>query len=148
MDMENLTSQAAGQSELQPAAKPELSELRAQYESLRSLVVSLLVLLLIISGTFNLYLLREVKYSRDDLAALRPRISRLVADYDRVTAPLIKNFVTQLQEFGKKNPDFTPILAKYHLTPGSTPNTAPAAPSAMRTTTPGAARAAAPAPGK
>jgi hypothetical protein len=41
----------------------------------------------------------------------------MVADYQRVSAPLMNDFVVKLTEYGRTHPDFAPILAKYNLKP-------------------------------
>jgi hypothetical protein len=103
--------------ENQPAAPSELSELRDQCDSLRQLVSSLMVLLVVVSGTFNLYLWRQVRFVRADLAGVRPQISQMLAEYNRVNAPVINDFVRKLADFGRVHSDFAPILAKYGLKP-------------------------------
>src|SRR5258705_6769072 len=42
------------------------NDLRTELEGLRQLIISVLILMLIISGTFNIFLARQWKYSRDD----------------------------------------------------------------------------------
>ena len=118
---------------LENASSPqaELSELRTQYESLRQLVTSLLVLLLVISGTLNLYFWRQFRVTKGELDVERPQITSMVTDYRRGQAVAYDTFVRQLQEFEKKNPDFSPILARYGIRPApanSAPPTTAAAP--------------------
>src|SRR5438046_5038606 len=47
--------------------QPEVSELREQIESLRQTLVSVLVLVLVISGTLNIFFLRHVHNIREEL---------------------------------------------------------------------------------
>src|SRR5262245_54048334 len=101
--------------ESSPAGPSELSELRNQCESLRKLLGTLLVLVIVISGTFNIFLWRQFRTTRAELRTLRPQISQMVAEYERVSAPAITNFVKQLNDFERTHPDFTPILTKYHI---------------------------------
>ena len=93
-----------------PAA---VNELRSQCESLRQLVSSLLVLLLVVSGTLNLFFWRQFKVTKGALDVERPQINQMVAEYNRGQGIAITNFLAKLVEFEKKNPDFSPILAKY-----------------------------------
>ena len=123
-NLDNLENKTAAP---QPDATSGLEELRAQYDALSHLVVSLLVLLLIVSGSFNLFLLRQVKYARTDLQAVRPQITQMLAEYNKVSAPAIQNLIKQLTDYGRTHPDFVPILTKYGLKPGITPNLTPAA---------------------
>lgn len=106
--------------------EPTMQELRQAYESLRHLVISVLVLLIVVSGTLNLFLLRQAKYARSDLAAIKPQVTQLVADYNKNKAPLINDFAKKLVEFGDKHPDFMPILLKYGITKQTTTGAPPA----------------------
>jgi hypothetical protein len=93
--------------------QPVSSDLQAQVDSLRHLVISVLVLVIVVSGTFNLYLLRQVKYARVDLAGVRPQATQMIAEYNRVNAPLMQDFLKKITDYGKTHPDFAPILTKY-----------------------------------
>ncbi len=92
----------------------ELEELKAQYEDLRHLVVSGLVLVLIISGAFNLFLLRQWKFAKSDLAAVQPQATQIINAYVKESAGM-QDFVRKLAEYGRSHPDFAPISAKYRL---------------------------------
>jgi hypothetical protein len=94
---------------------PNPNELRAQFESLRQLVVSLLVLLLVVSGTLNLYFWRQFRATKGAVEAQRPQIKQLAAEFNQSQGPFITNFVAKLVEFEKKNPDLAPILARYGI---------------------------------
>jgi hypothetical protein len=95
-------------------------EITDRIESLRNLVISLLVLVLIISGTFNLYLWYRFKQAGKDLEAFRPTANQLLADNARGSGPLMDRFVNQVTEYGKTHPDFGPIMTKYGLKTGPT----------------------------
>ncbi len=112
--------------ETKTSAQPDLAQLQAQYDSLRHLVVSLLVLLFVVSGTLNLYLLRQVKNARNDLGGIRPQVAQMVAEYKKVREPAMNDFLKKLTDYAKGHPDFVPVLAKY----GVRPNAATGAPSA------------------
>jgi len=98
-----------------PIAQSELTELRSQYASLRHTVGGLLVLVIVISGTFNIYLWRQFRMTRAELRVLRPEVGQLVADYQRVSVPAITDFLKKLNDYERTHPDFTPILLKYNL---------------------------------
>ncbi len=101
------------------------TELQAQCDSLRHLVVSILVLLIIISGTFTIYLLRQWKYTRNDLASFRPQATNAIAQYEKNRAAM-DDFVNKITDYGKTHPDFAPIMAKYGLgKPGASTATPP-----------------------
>ncbi|PYJ02974.1 MAG: hypothetical protein DME25_14160 [Verrucomicrobia bacterium] len=99
----------------------ESSPLSAQLESLRQVLVSLLVLLLVVSGTLNLYFWRQYRSTSATLKSMRPQ------------APQMDGEIAQMQEiwrrmadYGRTHPDFAPILAKYGLRFTSATGAAPA----------------------
>jgi hypothetical protein len=94
----------------------DVAALKAECENLRRLLVSALLLTIVVSCTLNLYLLRQVKYARTDLAGIVPAVNQMRAEYDKVR-PVMEQFVQRAQEFGRTNPDFAPILAKYNMKP-------------------------------
>jgi hypothetical protein len=98
-----------------PASQPGVNDLRAECESLRNLVGSLLLLLLVVSGTLNLYLWRQYRTANGAVVEVR----QVVANYNKNSVPQINDFLRKLVEFDKKNPDFAPILAKYGVQPAN-----------------------------
>ncbi len=112
------------------SVQPDTSDLQAQYDTLRHLVVSILILVVVISGTLNIYLLRQWRSTSKDLAAIRPQATQLIAEYQKVSGPLMQDFVKKLTEYGRTNPEFAPVLAKYGLKPSTPTNPAPKAPAA------------------
>jgi hypothetical protein len=107
-------------SEPKPTSPSELNELREQCASLRQLLGSLLILVLVISGTLNIYLWRQFRLTSLELKVLRPQVGQLVADYQRVTEPAIKEFLKKLNDYERTHPDFTPIMLKYNLKAAAT----------------------------
>ena len=119
--MDNLENNLPTQTEAEP--------LPTQFDSLRQLVVSMLVLLIVISGTLNVFLLRQAKTSRQELEAFRPQVNAIVAQYQKNIGPAMDEFVRKLVGYGKTHPDFDPILSRYlpkPSVPGPTPIPAPA----------------------
>ena len=105
----------------------ELSELREQYESLRHLVFSSMVLLLIVSGALNLYLLRQWRFTKTDLANVKPQAVQLITDYNKSVGGM-QDFVKKLGDYSRTHPDFAPIAAKYRLADISKPAAPPSSP--------------------
>jgi len=104
------------------------NDLQDQFDALRHLVVSILILLVVMSGTFNIYLLRQWRTTSKDLAGIRPQAAQMIADYQRVSRPMMDDFVKKITEYGRTHPDFTPVLLKYNLIkPAAAPGVAPAA---------------------
>ena len=95
----------------------EVPDWRAEYEALRNLVVSVLVLVIVLSGSLNIYLLRQAKYASSDLKVARPQVGQMVAEYQRGIEPTVRNMVSKLGEYGKTHPDFQPILNRYNIKP-------------------------------
>jgi len=110
--MDNLDNKTS----LQPVA----NDLQEQFDALRHLVVSILILVIVISGTFNIYLLRQWRTASKDLAGIKPQAAQMIAEYQRVSGPLMTDFVKKITEYGRTHPDFAPVLAKYGLKPGPT----------------------------
>ncbi|HOX56512.1 MAG TPA: hypothetical protein P5205_06490 [Candidatus Paceibacterota bacterium] len=104
------------------------NDLQAQHDSLRHLVVSILILVIVISGTLNIFLLRQWRSSSKDLAAIRPQAAQMINDYQKVSGPLMTDFIKKITEYGRVHPDFAPILAKYNLKPAIPTNLPPVAP--------------------
>ncbi|MHB8521504.1 MAG: hypothetical protein ACYDH9_12205 [Limisphaerales bacterium] len=98
-----------------PAAAGELSlsALNQAYRTLRVQFLAVLLTLVILCGSLNIYLLRQVSLVRRDLEANRPVVEKIVAEYVRSGEPTIKDFLNKLEVFSKTHPDFRPILAKY-----------------------------------
>jgi hypothetical protein len=116
--MDNLDNQTPSQH--------NANDLQAQCDALRHLIVSILILVIVISGTLNIYLLRQWRTASKDLAVIRPQATQMIAEYQRVSAPLMTDFVKKITEYGRTHPDFAPILAKYGLKPASLTGAAPA----------------------
>ncbi len=50
--------------EIRTPVQPNVNDAQAQYDELRHLIVSVLILVIVISGTFNIYLLRQWRSTR------------------------------------------------------------------------------------
>jgi len=106
----------------------DAEDARSAHESLFQFVISVLILVIVISGTLNILLLRLWKNSSSDVKLLRPQYEALVALYQKNDAAAIEKITQTLQAFGATNPDYVPILTKYGLKPAPAPVTAPTAP--------------------
>jgi hypothetical protein len=114
------------ESEIKVSPQTDVTELQEQFDALRHLVVSMLVLVLVVSGTLTIYLMRERKYARTELEALRPQATSVIAEYEKNQGPMMDNFIKQLTEYGRTHPDFAPIMTKYGLKPTVPGSNAPA----------------------
>jgi hypothetical protein len=113
-NLDNKTSIPAGDHDLQ-----------AQFDALRHLVTSILILVVVISGTLNIYLLRQWRTVSKELAQMKPQAKQMFDDYKR-SGPLMDDFVKKLTVYGRTHPDFAWIVAKYNLRPAGTTGAPPA----------------------
>lgn len=100
-------------------SQPTPARLEDQIDSLRHLVTSVLVLVIITSGAFNIYLWRQVKYLRQDVTAYRPQAVAVVSEFERTAQPQMRDFIVKVQDFSKAHPSdpaFNAIMAKFRLT--------------------------------
>jgi hypothetical protein len=95
-NFENLTS-----------AQPESNGLQNQIDSLRRLVITGLVMVLLLSVTVNLYLWRQYRTAAADASQL----SLVVNEYYK----WVQQFSKNLTEYSHSHPDFAPIVSKYHI---------------------------------
>ena len=112
--------------DIKTPAQSGANDLQEQCDNLRHLVVSILILVIVISGTLNIYLLRQWRTTSKDLAAIRPQASQMIADYQKVSAPMMNDFIKKINEYGHAHPDFAPVLAKYGIKPTVSTGAAPA----------------------
>lgn len=96
------------------SSQPELSELRDQYHHLQQLVSSLLLVLIVISGTLTIFLLRQWRFVKAELDVVTPQAVQLLTEHTNNYA-MTQDFVKKLAEYGRAHPDFSPIINKYHL---------------------------------
>lgn len=109
--------------ELENKTPAELTEIKAEMASLQSLIFSVLVLILVVSGSFNLFLMREYKMVNADVVQGR----QVVAEFQKNNAGLME-FLKKLSDYSHTHPDFSPIATKFGLNDIGKPGTAPAAP--------------------
>jgi hypothetical protein len=89
---------------------PDLAE---QVESLRHLIGSILILLVVVSGTLTIFLLREMKNTSGQLDAFRPQATNAIAIYQKQQEPAMVEFAKRMQQYGQTHPDFAPVLVKW-----------------------------------
>jgi hypothetical protein len=105
--------------------RPVQTELMDQIVALRHQVFTLLLALVVISGTLTVVLYRQARLAGKDIAAIKPQATKIIQAFAQRRASM-ENFVKQLTDYGSAHPDFQPILLKYGLVPQ--PAAAPAAP--------------------
>src|SRR5437879_5135779 len=118
--------------ELKNPTLPEASPLQAQLEDLRHLVTSVLILLIVVSGTLSVFLLRHWTQTRRDLAAYRIEASPFIEAYNKQAGPQMDAFIEKLKEYSRTNQNVAQMLARY----GIVPTASAAAPAPAKTSTP------------
>jgi hypothetical protein len=112
-DSEIKTTGAAGAGDVnQPCA--------CQCDCLQRQVTILLLALAIISGTFFVFLWRQVRYARRDLEAMKPPASQIIQEFNQ-SKPTMDAFIGKLAEYGRTHADFAPIVTKYKISSTAAP---------------------------
>ncbi len=113
-----------------PSEQPSTptADLQARYDALQQLVGSVMILLLMVSGTVLAWFYWQVKNTNRELEAARPQVANIVMQYQRGLGPAQDEFIRKLTDFGRSHPDFVQILNKYNipLTNAAPPAGAPA----------------------
>ena len=97
-----------------------------QLEILRTLFTAALVALILLSLGVTLFIFKQMRVVRAQLDDQRPTVTKMKADYEKISEPLIRNFAGRLQGFAASNPDFRPILDRYRNALGAYLNAPPA----------------------
>ena len=112
------------ESETNPPAQTELTD---QIVALRHQVFTLLLALVVVSGTLTVVLYRQAKLTSRDIETIKPQATQIIEAFKRDRQGM-ENFVKQLTAYGSTHPDFQPILRKYGIVPPPPAAAAPAAP--------------------
>jgi hypothetical protein len=94
----------------------------SEIAALRNQVFTLLVALIVVSGTVTVYLYRQTSIMGKDLTASE----QLINSFNK-GQPAVAAFANQLAAYSKTHPDMAPLLAKYGIGPNGIPTAAPAA---------------------
>ena len=98
-----------------------------QIAALQRQVFSLLIALIVVSGTLTVFLYRQSSIAGKDYAAIEKQAEQIVTAYNQNQA-LMVGFVNALVAYGQTHPEFRPVLQKYNIVPGpGAPSAAPAA---------------------
>ena len=102
---------------------PVQTELMDQIVALRHQVFTLLLALVVVSGTLTVILYRQARLTGKDIEVIKPQATQIIEAFKR-DRPGMENFVKQLASYGNTHPDFQPILKKYGIVatqPAATP---------------------------
>jgi hypothetical protein len=100
--------------------EPANAALQEQINALRQLITTILILLIVGSGTFTIFMYRQHHYSRIDAMAVR----QIVDEYNNTHKPVLEDMRIRLQEYARTHPDFTPLANKYGLVQSTAANPA------------------------
>jgi hypothetical protein len=98
--------------------------LQAELNSLRTLLLSVLVVVILLSGSVNIFLLRQYILVHTQMKESQ----KIAEEFDTKLTPVSRDFWLRLVEYSKTHPDFNPIIAKYNqfIVTTPPPNAAPA----------------------
>jgi hypothetical protein len=109
------------ETETNPPAPVEWNE---QVAALQRQVFSLLLALIVVSGTLTVYLYRQASLTGKDIKSLRTQ----VIEPFKQKEPAMESFLNQLVAYGQTHADFRPVLVKYGINPTSAVPAAATAP--------------------
>jgi hypothetical protein len=116
--------------EINPSVQTDLMD---QVVALRYQVFTLLLALVVVSGTLTVILYRQARLTGKDIEAIKPAAIQIIERFKR-EKPGMENFVKQLTAYGTTHPDFQlQVLSKYGIGTQTQPAAAPAAPAAPKT---------------
>ena len=96
-------------------------DLAGQLAALQRQVFSLLLALIVVSGTVAAYLGYESYHLGKDINAINAQV---VQPYNQ-KLPAIQSFISQIVAYGQAHPDFKAILVKDGVVPATPPPAAP-----------------------
>jgi hypothetical protein len=112
------------ESETNPSVQIELMD---QIVALRHQVFTLLLALVVVSGTLTVVLYRQARLTGKDIEVIKPQATQIIAAFKRDQQSM-EAFVKQLTAYGVTHPDFQPILKKYGIVPQAQPAAIPVVP--------------------
>jgi len=101
-------------SDLETKPESNASGSRNEYEGVQKQLNILLLAVVILSGTFSVFLWRQTRYLRRDLEGLKPVAGPIIQRYNQ-EKPTVDAFVQKVAEYARSHPDFAQIAKKYQL---------------------------------
>jgi hypothetical protein len=96
-----------------------MNELNSNDEMIAALqrqVFTLLVALVVVTGTFTAFMYRQASLAGKDIDAVRPQAEQVINTFNQ-NQQLMASFINQLVAYGQTHPEFRPVLAKYNIAP-------------------------------
>ena len=91
----------------------EGGDLASQFRDLRNLFYIATFALLVMGVGVNIYLGKQMRLARMQLAEQRQTFGKAAEDFTNNTEPMIREFATAMQGFASTNKDFAPAFDKY-----------------------------------
>jgi hypothetical protein len=85
-----------------------------QITALRRQMITLLLALIVVSGTLSVYLWYQSRVVGKEINVIQPQAMEIVQMFNQ-RKPVVEKLVTQLVAYGRTHPDFQPILKKYGI---------------------------------
>jgi hypothetical protein len=101
---------------------PAPVELTDQIVALRRQMTTLLLALIVVSGTLTVYLSYQSHVAGKEMSVIGPQAPQMMKAFNQ-TSFVLEKLLPQLIAYGQAHPDFQPILKKYGI-----PLTNPVAP--------------------
>jgi len=98
----------------------ETPSLSQQASALQRQVTTLLLAMVLLTGTFAVYLYQQQKYAIQDRDANKQTVAQMLQVFQQ-QKPILNDFTAKLMEFGRTRPDFTQILTRYGIQPATMP---------------------------
>ena len=96
---------------------PAPAELSGQIAALRCQVFTLLLALVVISGTLAAYLSYQSRVLGKDITSIKPQATQVIQAFNQ-SRPKLENFIDQLIAYGQTHPEFQQqVLNKYNIKP-------------------------------
>jgi cell division protein FtsL len=95
------------------------TEISEQIFTLQRQVFTLLMVLVVVSGTLVAYLYYQSRQLGKNVDGIKPQATQISQVYNQ-NLPIIQSFARQLAAYGQTHPDFQQqVLKKYGITPQS-----------------------------
>ncbi len=97
-----------------PAPESGAANVNAEVQALRHLVTSVLLLVLVVSGTMNIYLWRQYRTVQAELAPIQPQAAQILTEANRLNG-FASDVARKFLDYARVHQDFQPILNKYGI---------------------------------
>lgn len=102
--------------DLNPSSPAPSEDVAEQVSCLRRQVFTLLVALIVVSGTLTVFLYRQSSLLGHDIASVKLQAGPIITSFNQNRAGM-EVFMQQLGAYAATHPDFQPVLKKYGWVP-------------------------------